>query len=164
MQNNIWIILGIVGALIIFALAIYAGKLLMQVRQQESKKHAAQEAHQAQMYINDVNIYNSVIIIVRAMKEEQCDISEGCWRISVLLDSLQTQETLEQDFPAIFELYRGIKHLAILDDRKALSKQVRMKQDVDRLKLEAQLGDRIKDDLVNLHTFAAQQQIALSPS
>ena len=98
------------------------------------------------------------------MKEEQCDISEGCWRISVLLDSLQTQETLERDFPAIFELYRGIKHLAILDDRKALSKQDRMKQDVERLKLEAQLGERIKEDLKSLHTFATQQQAALSPS
>ncbi len=164
MENTIWIILGIIGALIIFALAIYAGRLLVQVRQQEEKQQAAQEAHQAQMYANDVNIYNSVIIIVRAMKEEQCDVSEGCWRISVLLDSLQTQEALDQNFPAIFELYRGIKHLAILDDRKALSKQVRMKQDVERLKLEAQLGDGIKEDLDNLHTFATQQQIALSPS
>ncbi|WP_286263480.1 DUF2489 domain-containing protein [Thalassotalea atypica] len=162
MLENNWFYLAIAGALIIVALALYAGKLLMLVKQQTKQQQAAQAAHQAQMYANDVKIYDSVIIITRAMKEQQCDYSEGSWRISVLLDSLQTTNNLDQKFPAIFELYNSIKHLSILEDRKSLSKQQRMKQDVERLKLEADLSARIDEDLITLHQFAEQQKGTLT--
>lgn len=162
MLENIWFYLAVIGAIIIFSLALYAGRLLMQVQQQKKRQQETQAKQQAQLYANDVKLYDSVIIIARAMKEEQCDLSEGCWRISVLLDSLQTVTYLDQKFTAIFDLYKGIKHLSILKDRKALSKQLRMKQDLERMKLEAEYADQIMLDLDNLLTFAREQQKTLS--
>ncbi len=163
MLENIWLYLGILGVIIIFALAYYAGKLLMQVKQQAKQRQENQAKLQAQLYANDVKLYDSVIIIARAMKEEQCDISEGCWRISVLLDSLQTVSALDQKFTAIFDLYKGIKHLSIHEDRKSLPKQQRMKQDIERMKLEAEYSDQIINELDSLLAYARKQQQILIP-
>lgn len=162
MQENIWLYLLFVGVVIIIGLAAYAGKLLYLVSHQKNQQQAAQQKLQEQLYANDVKVYESVIIITRAMKEEQCDYSEGSWRISVLLDSLQTANSLDQKFPAIFELYRGIKHLSILKDRKALTKAQRMKEDVERMKIEAKCYDHIVNDLDNLLAYANEQIQVLS--
>lgn len=162
MSDNIWIYLAVGGAIIILALAAYAGKLLMLVKQQRIAQQKAQDAALAQQNANDVKIYDSVIIISRAMKEEQCDYSEGCWRLSVLLDSLKTANNLDQKFPAIFDLYKGIKHLSILEDRESLPKQQRMKQDVERMQLEAKLYDSIGDDLTKLLEFSITQKESLT--
>jgi len=161
-SDNIWIYLAVGGAIIILALAAYAGKLLMLVKQQRIAQQKAQDAALAQQNANDVKIYDSVIIISRAMKEEQCDYSEGCWRLSVLLDSLKTANNLDQKFPAIFDLYKGIKHLSILEDRESLPKQQRMKQDVERMQLEAKLYDSIGDDLTKLLEFSITQKESLT--
>ena len=97
------------------------------------------------------------MIIVRAMKAEQCDFSEGCWRLSVLLDSLKTSEEIAQQFPAIFELYNRIKALSILDSRKELPKKERMEEDLQRIKAEAELHTEIEKDLVLLHQYALER-------
>lgn len=162
MLSNNWIILAIIGAVIIFALAVYAGKLLMQVKHQEKTQADAIKAQQAKLAEHDTKIYDSVIIIVRAMKEAQCEFGEGAWRISVLLGSLKLGSDITAKFPAIVELYESIKHHAILDDRKQLQKKDRMKQDVERMKAEAKLTDQISIELDSLYEFAVAQKSALS--
>ncbi|WDD99418.1 DUF2489 domain-containing protein [Thalassomonas actiniarum] len=157
-----WLIAIIVAVIIIAALAFYAGKLLRQLKQQTLLQQKAEQKHQAALDKHDAKVLNSVIIIVRAMKEEQCDYSEGCWRLSVLLDSLKKSSALDQQFPAIFELYNRIKHLTILDERKQLAKQQRMKQDLERMKVEAELRDKVSQDLELLHQYANERYRLLS--
>ena len=152
-----WLIAISLAVIIIAALAFYAGKLLRQLKQQTQRQQEAEEKHQAALNKHDAKVLDSVIIIVRAMKEEQCDYSEGCWRLSVLLDSLKKSSELDQQFPAIFELYNRIKHLTILDERKKLAKQQRMKQDLERMKAEAELRHEISRDLELLHQYATER-------
>lgn len=165
-MNNLTFYFIIAAVGIILPLAIYAGYLLRKVKahqqQQEKAAKEATKAQQANLYAHDQKIYSSVGIIAKAMKEQQCDYSEGCWRISVLLDSLKTQEPLNSQFPAIFELYEGIRHLSILDERKQLAKRDRMKQDLERMKLETKLADSITKELDLLITFTEQQHATLN--
>ena len=156
-MTNFWLITIGVGVIIIVALAIYATKLLKQVKTQTIAQQQAKEAQQHALHAHDKKVLDSVVIIVRAMKEEQCDFSEGCWRLSVLLDSLKTSKELEQQFPAIFELYNRIKTLSILDSRKALAKKERMKEDLQRMKAEAELHPKIVTDLDLLHQYARER-------
>ena len=156
-MTNFWLITIIVGVIIIVALAIYATKLLKQVKAQTLAQQQAKQAQQHALHAHDKKVLDSVVIIVRAMKEEQCDFSEGCWRLSVLLDSLKTSKELEQQFPAIFELYNRIKTLSILDSRKALAKKERMKEDLQRMKAEAELHPKIVTDLDLLHQYARER-------
>lgn len=159
---NIWLILAAIGTLVIFALAVYAGKLLMQVKHQKEQQLLAKEKQTYDLQKHDNKIYQSVTLIVKAMQEKQCDYSEGCWRLSVLLDSLKLTPSLSGEFPAIFELYAGIKHLAIKDERKQLTKQQRMKQDVERMKLEAALTDKIDQELAQLFQRVEESKYQLN--
>lgn len=162
MLSTQWLILLSVGVAIIVSLAFYAGKLLIALKQQKKQQQQAEIERQTSLQQHDKKVLDSVLIIVRAMKEEQCDFSEGCWRLSVLLDSLKLSKSLDQQFPAIFELYGAIKHLSILDKRKELSKKQRMQQDLDRIKAEAQLSTAIKQDLLQLHQYVNERILVLT--
>jgi hypothetical protein len=162
MFSNPWTYAIIGAVIIITALAFYAVKLLSQLKQQTNKIKQAEEKQKISLANHDSKILNSVIIIVRAMKEEQCDISEGCWRLSVLLDSLKLSEGLSNEFPAIFELYQAIQHMPILEARKKLTKQERMKLDLERIKAEANLADKIKKDVALLHQYAQERVSVLA--
>jgi len=161
-MTNFWLIAIIAGVIIIIALAFYAGKLLQQLKHQTTKQKQVEAEHQQGLKDHDKKVLDSVIIIVRAMKEEQCDFSEGCWRLSVLLDSLKTSQDLAQQFPAIFELYNKIKDLSILDSRKELAKKQRMKEDLLRMKAENELHGDIVKDLALLHQYAIERISALT--
>ncbi|WP_206482966.1 DUF2489 domain-containing protein [Thalassotalea sp. G2M2-11] len=162
MFDNYWPYLIVIGVLIITVLASYAIKLLKQLKAQTNQQKQLAEQKQQALKTHDKKILDSVVIIVRAMKEEQCDISEGCWRLAVLLDSLKTVNDLSVQFPAIFELYSAIKHMPILEARKKLSKQERMKFDLERTKIEARLQPSVFQAVDHLHNYAVEKISALS--
>ncbi|REL37091.1 DUF2489 domain-containing protein [Thalassotalea euphylliae] len=164
MTENIWLVLAVVGALIIFALAIYAGKLLMQLKQQNVAQAKAEQERQAQLQKHDRKVLDSLLIIVKAMQEQQCEYSEGAWRLTVLMDSLKLTPTMSAEFPAIVELYESIKHHSILAERKKLPKQQRMKQDVERMQAEAKLTEQISLELDTLYETATAQRASISES
>lgn len=157
MLENPWSYLIVIAVIIVASLAFYAIKLLNQLKVQTSQQAQAEQERQQALNQHDKKILDSIVIIVRAMKEEQCDISEGCWRLSVLLESLKTSENHPQQFPAIFELYQAIKHMPILEARKKLAKRERMKLDLERIKVEAKLTDSVKEDVNNLHQYANER-------
>ena len=138
---------------IIAGLAFYAGKLLFQLKKQKRDQEAAEQKKQLALQQHDAKILSSVTIIVKAMQEQQCDLSEGCWRLSVLLDSLKTTSGLSQQFPAIFALYNKVKDMAILDARKKLEKKQRMREDYQRMMFEAEYQESITQDLNLLAEF-----------
>jgi len=161
-MNEYWLIALVVAVIIIASLAFYAGKLLKQLSAQKQAQQQAELAHQKALAKHDENVLCSVKIIVRAMQEEQCDFSEGCWRLSVLLDSLKLSSELAEQFPSIFKLYNEIKHLSILDDRKNLEKKQRMKQDYQRMTIEAQLHSEIVSDLDLLQQYTTERMTILN--
>lgn len=162
MLSTPWVYLALLGIVIIGVLAAVATKLLRQLNQQKLAQAQAQAAQKQAHKQHDKKIISSVIIIVRAMKEEQCDLAEGCWRLSVLLDSLKLSQDLQLQFPAVFQLYEAIKHMPILAARKKLDKKSRMKLDYDRMKLEASLAEDIQRDIELLHQYANEQATVLS--
>ncbi|WP_085300480.1 DUF2489 domain-containing protein [Cognaticolwellia mytili] len=162
MLSTPWVYLALLGIVIIGVLAAVATKLLRQLNQQKLAQAQAQAAQKQAHKQHDKKIISSVIIIVRAMKEEQCDLAEGCWRLSVLLDSLKLSQDLQLQFPAVFQLYEAIKHMPILAARKELDKKSRMKLDYDRMKLEASLAEDIQRDIELLHQYANEQATVLS--
>jgi hypothetical protein len=162
MFSTPWIYVVVGGVMIIAALAFYAVKLLSQLKAQTAKIKQAEQDKKIALAKHDSKILSSVVIIAHAMKEEQCDIAEGCWRLSVLLDSLKLSSGLSAEFPAVFELYDKIKHMPILDARKKLAKNERMKLDFERMKAESDLSAQIKIDVTSLHQYAQERMSALA--
>ncbi|MBA6361586.1 DUF2489 domain-containing protein [Colwellia sp. BRX8-2] len=162
MFSTPWIYILVGGVIIIAALAFYAVKLLSQLKAQTAKIKQAEQDKKIALAKHDSKILSSVVIIAHAMKEEQCDIAEGCWRLSVLLDSLKLSSGLSAEFPAVFELYDKIKHMPILDARKKLAKNERMKLDFERMKAESDLSAQINIDVISLHQYAQERMSALA--
>ncbi|MBA6252623.1 DUF2489 domain-containing protein [Colwellia sp. MB3u-55] len=162
MFSTPWIYVVVGGVMIIAALVFYAVKLLSQLKAQTAKIKQAEQDKKIALAKHDSKILSSVVIIAHAMKEEQCDIAEGCWRLSVLLDSLKLSSGLSAEFPAVFELYDKIKHMPILDARKKLAKNERMKLDFERMKAESDLSAQIKIDVTSLHQYAQERMSALA--
>ncbi len=161
-MSTLWLVALLIGAIIIISLGYYATKLLIQLKKQTLAQQQAQEKQRQALSLHDKKILDSVVIIARAMNEEQCDIAEGCWRLSVLLDSLKLSAELDQQFPAIFELYGKIKHMPILDDRKKLDKKQRMALDFERMKVEAELNDPVKENIKLLLQYTQERLSVLS--
>jgi len=164
MLSNPWVYLVLLAIVIIGVLAAIATKLLRQLKQQTLEQAQKQAAQQQALQQHDKKIISSVIIIVRAMKAEQCDIAEGCWRLSVLLDSLKLSQDLNLQFPAVFKFYEAIKHMPILAARKKLDKKTRMKLDLERMKLEADMSEDIRQDIELLHQYANERNSMLTES
>ncbi len=161
MLEGYWLY-AVIALFIIIPLAIYAGMLLSQLKEQTANQAIAEQEKQAALKKHDTKVLNSVVIIVRAMKEEQCELSEGCWRLSVLLDSLKLSSELNTLFPSVYALYDGIKHMPILEERKKLTKPERMKLDFERMKLEADLKSKIQQDVGQLHQYATERLSVIS--
>lgn len=160
-MDSYWLYAIILAIVIIAALSFYASKLLQQLAKQKQMQQQAELARQQGLALHDHKVFASVLIITRAMKEEQCDFSEGCWRLSVLLTSLKMSSELELQFPSIFKLYNEIKHLSILDGRKQLDKSQRMKQDYQRMTIEAQLHSEIVIELDLLQQYTIERMSIL---
>ncbi len=154
-MDNLWLYLLIFAVIIVSSLAFYAGKLLKQLSVQKEQQKETAVVKQKALNNHDKKVFDSVLLITRAMQEEQCEFDEGCWRLSVLLSSLKTIDSayVEEKFSAIFALYNEISSLAILEARKNLAKKERMQQDLKRMKAEADMHDAVLADLKVLHHY-----------
>ncbi|UAA37716.1 DUF2489 domain-containing protein [Paraneptunicella aestuarii] len=122
-----------IALIIIAGLSWYAASLLLQLKKQN-------ENQRAQRTERNLNIAESIEGIVLAMEQGQCDYSEGVIRLCVLLDHFAPEKPVDfqQTYPQMHLFYSQIKDMATHSKRAALPKNERMKQDVERLKYEAE--------------------------
>ncbi|YCO03565.1 DUF2489 domain-containing protein [Vibrio sp. VNB-15] len=139
-------LLAIAGAVIIIALASYAGYLLLQLKKQKElqlkhKKLAIDK--------RNANIFENVHTLCQAGIQGQCDLSEISIRVYNIMDYVQGEERVDFDktYPAISELYHIVKDMARGEDRQQLAKKERMQQNLDRHKAEQRLTDTIVEEL-----------------
>ncbi|HCE1776985.1 TPA: DUF2489 domain-containing protein [Vibrio parahaemolyticus] len=139
-------LLAIAGAVIIIALASYAGYLLLQLKKQKE----LQLKHQ-KLAIDkrNANIFENVHTLCQAGIQGQCDLSEISIRVYCIMDYVQGENRVNFDevYPAISELYHIVKDMARGEDRQQLTKKERMQQNLTRQKAESRLTDAIIDEL-----------------
>ena len=138
-------LLAIAGAVIIIALASYAGYLLLQLKKQKElqlkhKKLAIDK--------RNANIFENVHTLCQAGIQGQCDLSEISIRVYNIMDYVQGEDRVDFDktYPAISELYHVVKDMARGEDRQNLAKKERMQQNLDRHKAEQRLTDAIIEE------------------
>lgn len=142
----------VLATLILLAMFGYMVSLFMQLYQQKKRiKQAQQERH--------LNVIESIDVITRAMIATQCDFSEGVLRLKPLLNVVG--KSLES-YTAMWELYQLVETMPILDARKNLKRNERMKLDLVRQAKEAELDNQIKIELQRLLVDIGkyQQQLA----
>lgn len=145
---TIWLSIFIAAA-IILGLSIYAAKLLLQLKKQNDTK-------KAQIAKRNKTLADSIDVIANAMLQGQCDYSEGTIRICVLLDHLKPVPAVDfvATYPNMHKFYDQIKNFDTHEKRNALPKNERMKQDIQRLKFEAESKPAIeREELPKLREF-----------
>ncbi|MGB6187469.1 DUF2489 domain-containing protein [Aeromonas molluscorum] len=136
------------GSLILLGLAIYAGMLLARVRRQgELQARAIRERNE--------RILDSVRLIAHAVRDGQCDYSEGAIRLTNLLNALQIKEgrAFAAEFPGLYDLYEKVKEMPTHEARKALKRNEIMKMDLERSGYEVELEAQILKDVALLKDF-----------
>jgi hypothetical protein len=142
----------ILGAVIIAGLAFYAGQLLYKLNTQKkliAKKHAEQQKKLVQSRLTrNAKLADSIHLLARAMNEEQCEFSEGCLRIWVLISqyAFEQERDLAAYYPGIFKMYEVVKEMPTHDARKKYSKKEIFKLDTARWRAEENYSDEIKAD------------------
>jgi hypothetical protein len=136
------------GSLILLGLAIYAGMLLARVRRQgELQARAIRERNE--------RILDSVRLIAHAVRDGQCDYSEGAIRLTNLLNALQIKEgrAFAEEFPGLYDLYEKVKDMPTHEARKAFKRNEIMKMDLERSGYEVELEAQILKDVALLKDF-----------
>ncbi|MCC4263396.1 DUF2489 domain-containing protein [Oceanimonas baumannii] len=140
-----WLIAALAGGVIIVVLAVYAGILLARLRQQTQFRQQA-------ITRRNERILESVRVIALAVKEDQCNLSEGAIRLTNLLNALQFDQprNFAEDYPGLYDLYDRVKELPTHEARKQLKRNERMKQDLQRAGHEGELEATIKTEVERL--------------
>ncbi|WP_105188557.1 DUF2489 domain-containing protein [Pseudoalteromonas sp. T1lg48] len=147
-MNGLWIIALVIGALIIAGLAFYAGRLLWQVREQNQRLAKQQAEYAQKRAARNAKLSDSINLIAKAMKEGQCEYSEGCLRVWVLMSQHTSAQELdlEVEYPGVFAMYEAVKDLPTHEARKKYSKKEIFKQDSARWRKEQELEEQILVD------------------
>ncbi|CAH0532317.1 hypothetical protein VST7929_00134 [Vibrio stylophorae] len=138
----------VLASLVVLALAIYAGRLLYQLRHQR----LSQTAHIARMkqQRNDT-LLGHIRDLAKAGEQDMGVVSEVVIRIYQLWIHLQpAPHGFAEAYPACFELYEIVCDMPRGEQRQTYRKKERMAFDLQRLKAEARLGQRIEEELLTL--------------
>ncbi|KAF7768941.1 hypothetical protein PCIT_a3470 [Pseudoalteromonas citrea] len=152
----IWIIAIVVGAAIIAGLSFYAGKLLWQLKAQKIEIEKKQVEQQAKLkearQTRNAKLADSINLLARAMKEKQCEYSEGCLRIWVLISqySFDKEISLSDTYPGVHQMYEEVKDMPTHESRKKYSKKEIFKMDKQRWRAEERLENAIMADCEKL--------------
>ncbi|QXW31676.1 DUF2489 domain-containing protein [Aeromonas sanarellii] len=138
----------LLGGLILLGLAVYAGTLLARLKRQH-------DGQQQAIAVRNERILESVRVIAHAVRDGQCDYSEGAIRLTNLLDALQIKEgrAFASEFPGLYGLYDKVKEMPTHEARRALKRNEVMKMDLERSGYEAELEAQILQDVARLKDF-----------
>lgn len=137
-----WIVAFSFASLLIVGLSFYLGRLLWLLKQQKA-------AQQLKVKKKNDYLFESLDVIARAMKEGQCELSEGALRSWVLLDHLQLEHKpdMQNKFPAIFQMYELVKDMPTHQARKERDKKEIRQLDHIRQQAEIDLNDALLQDV-----------------
>ncbi|MCE8015028.1 DUF2489 domain-containing protein [Halomonas sp. MCCC 1A17488] len=125
-----WILLGL-GLAIVAGLAAYAFTLWQEVRRR-------QVFHEEELRRAHENCLANLEIVASSLLQEQVDVTEGAWRCKLLLDILDPSLIERPGFQAFGEVYARTRHLHTHSARKQLAPRERMREDRERLEVEAE--------------------------
>ena len=150
----IW--LGAVAVAIVACLAVYALWLWRQVYVQQRHRVKRQQQQQQALAQLALKAAADIRVLASASLNGECCYSEAAIRICRLLQKLDPKgdQQLAQRYHNLYQLYLGVKDQPTHAARDALPRQQRMRNDLARSKLEAELGEALQQELSALQQFS----------
>ena len=103
----------------------------------------------------------SIDVIARAMVDKQCELTEGCIRLKQLLDHVEADLLMRDEYKVIALIYSETEYMPIKEQWKQLDKKAKQKFTQHRLTLEAKHSEEIHVAVSALqqHEFLAYQSL-----
>ncbi|WP_288129227.1 DUF2489 domain-containing protein [Microbulbifer sp.] len=135
----VWIVL--IATLIIVALSAVATyySLALHKAQKRQKRQLAELETAAEEQRERVN--NSIQIIAKTLLDDGVGLTEASLRIRVLLDSLQVEPAVKEEFVAFYQIAEQTNHIPILGEWKKLSRKEQFAFEKDMARVESEYRD-----------------------
>lgn len=127
--------------IVIVGLSFLAGRLWRQISDHKRIQTKQIQEKMAKEVERKEFVEESLRIITKSMLEGQCDLSEGCIRVRMLIERTDNIDAKNEEFKVFFDMYEEIKHFKTHEARKELSKQELFNEDKERLKIEERYRD-----------------------
>lgn len=138
-MNLIYIILSI----IVFALSLYLGILINQIRIQKKKKAKMLKEYEESFKKKREDLLQSLYTLGLVIEQDQVSIAEGCIRVKKLID-LDDEIRFHEKLTPFHKAYIEFSEFDYLDAYKNLSKQEKFKQDLKRQQVEEKHQETLK--------------------
>lgn len=133
-----WLLI-VIGILASLVLAFFCLKQLRILRRAHTERVARERRRRHQ----HAHLVESVRVLVRCMLEEQMELSEGCIRIKVLLDTLAPGLLEDTRFQIFQYMYERTEHMPTHEARQQTDKRFIRRLDLQRFKLEREHREAI---------------------
>jgi non-ribosomal peptide synthetase component E (peptide arylation enzyme) len=146
-QNQYYLYTAIL-VVIIFALSVGVSFYYMKL-----KKINAQREKEIAHYVKKEQeriafVKDSLKTISMAFLQKQCEASEACIRLRMLIDRVEFVSN--EDYPVIFEMYEEIRHFKTHEARNAMTAKDKFEEDKQRFAIEDKHMDNLKTECEQL--------------
>ncbi len=146
-----------IAAAIILSLSTIAGYYLFKLRKIKQQQNEQILLNRQAWLDSQEELAGDIRFIAKAIVQQQCEITEGCLRLKVLMDRLD--ETLQHnvDYQTIQLHYQKTAHMPHHQAYTALNKKQQFKLDQDRIELENQHRQKVllEAELLSDYQFKA---------
>lgn len=135
----VWIL--VIAALVIVLLSAVATYYCLALH--KAKKRQAQQLAELEVAANEQRerVNTSIQIIAKTLLDDGVGLTEASLRIRVLLDSLQVEEAVKEEFVAFYTVADKTSHIPILEDWKKLSRKEKFAFEKEMARVEADYRD-----------------------
>jgi hypothetical protein len=151
----------IIAIAILLALSAIAAYYLIKLRKTEQQQAQQIQQNQAVWQKHQDELAADLRFIANSMLQGQCEITEGCMRIKVLMDRLDEGLQHKPEFKTIQKHFAQTITMPTHDAYKALSKQEQFKLDKQRFSLEDENKEQV---LVEVKTLSLYQFDTVPPN
>ena len=133
----------IIAALILLALSAVAAYYWIKLKNVQ-KEQAAQIAKNQQAWLDrQEELASDIRFIANSMLQGQCEITEGCMRLKVLMDHLDKDLANKTEFQTLQFYYQQTLNMPHHEAYKGLSRKEQFHQDKKRYSLEDKYREQI---------------------
>lgn len=126
---------------IIIVLAAVAGYYLWRLHKAQKRQAQQLAALETAAADQRQRVNDSIQILAKTLLDEGVGITEASIRIRVLLDALQVDKGVREEFVAFYTLAEKTSHIPILQDWKKLSRKEQFQYEQEMARLEAEYRD-----------------------
>lgn len=136
----------IFGALILLGLGATAAYYVIKLRKVQTQQTQQIQKNREAWQKHRDELASDLKFIANAMVQGQCEITEGCMRLAVLMDRLDDELQHNHQFTTIRAHFSQTAHMPTHEAYKALTRKEKFKLDNQRYALEEQNREQVLNE------------------